>query len=396
MKPIDEFKGLSPDSVVAVERRILSYKMPNHRHDYIEMSLVLEGYGKETVNGAAHELKPGTFSFLLPIHSHELAPNPDSTLKLYNLNFEMSVILESSIIDAAFSNLIYDHMEHPYFHFEGPQLERVLALFEDIETETNGQMPWMNQAVRADIIRILIEFSRAFGSRAEREPTDIWRVIQYIHEHYREPLSLSSVAGQFFYSEAHLSRQIKARTGHSFVSLLNEVRIRNACMYLRLGGSVERVAKFVGYTSGNSFTRVFKLFKGMLPSSYTKSVSALSLDEGYTPLPNSGTVWKAIYYIHLHYMEPITLQDLARKLKLEPEYLSEQLTRKFAQSFQELLNEVRVYYACNLLISADMAAGSIAAQTGFASEKAFFKQFKSLHGCTPGEYRQDYKAHSHD
>jgi mannose-6-phosphate isomerase-like protein (cupin superfamily) len=44
----------------------LEHGFPAHRHDFLEFSYVVEGMGTETVNGVAHRMEPGTFTFVLP------------------------------------------------------------------------------------------------------------------------------------------------------------------------------------------------------------------------------------------------------------------------------------------------------------------------------------------
>ncbi|MDF2723117.1 MAG: AraC family transcriptional regulator [Paenibacillus sp.] len=47
-------------------------RYPAHRHDYLELSFVIEGYGYQLINGKKCPMMPGTCSFLLPFQVHEL------------------------------------------------------------------------------------------------------------------------------------------------------------------------------------------------------------------------------------------------------------------------------------------------------------------------------------
>jgi len=47
------------------------YYIP-HRHNFIEFSYIVKGSGSELVNNKRHDLKPGTFSAILPYQVHSL------------------------------------------------------------------------------------------------------------------------------------------------------------------------------------------------------------------------------------------------------------------------------------------------------------------------------------
>lgn len=56
----------------------------------------------------------------------------------------------------------------------------------------------------------------------------IREILVYIHEHYQENLSLTSVANHFFMSRPSLSKFFKQETGTYFSSYLKEVCIKQS------------------------------------------------------------------------------------------------------------------------------------------------------------------------
>ena len=91
-------------------------------------------------------------------------------------------------------------------------------------------------------------------------------------EHYNEPLTLDSLAEQFFVSRAKLSRDFKAHTGTTLHQFLLEIRISRATLYIRRGSfaSVRDVANEVGFGNGLHFYSAFKKVMGMPPLEYAK------------------------------------------------------------------------------------------------------------------------------
>jgi YesN/AraC family two-component response regulator len=113
----------------------------------------------------------------------------------------------------------------------------------------------------------------------KKQRGSVWKVIQYIHTHYREDLTLSGLAERFGFSVPYLSELFKRAVGLNFVTFVHEVRLRQACgLLISTEMSVLDIALESGYGSYNTFARIFKESKGMTPASYRKSY-ALHLSE---------------------------------------------------------------------------------------------------------------------
>ncbi len=51
----------------------------------------------------------------------------------------------------------------------------------------------------------------------------------------------------------------------------------------------------------------------------------------------------------------------------------------------------RVAYAKKILVETDESVEAIGAQIGYADRKQFYKEFKEKVGCTPKQYRENYR-----
>ena len=100
------------------------------------------------------------------------------------------------------------------------------------------------------------------------------KVISYLSEHFREEISLKSLAAAFGYNEKYLSHCLHALTGVHFTKLLALYRIEHARKLLtdpRI--NVGSVAMECGFSAVNTFNRNFKIITGMTPSEYRKTAS---------------------------------------------------------------------------------------------------------------------------
>lgn len=99
------------------------------------------------------------------------------------------------------------------------------------------------------------------------------------------------------------------------------------------------------------------------------------------------TVERAVEYIKEHYMENITLNEVAEKVGISSGYLSTLFNQNLQCGFIDYLNSVRIERACCYLEQNYFKTYEIAYRVGFRDEKYFSKVFKKLMGMTPKEYR---------
>ena len=95
----------------------------------------------------------------------------------------------------------------------------------------------------------------------------------------------------------------------------------------------------------------------------------------------------AMSYINQHYMEDISLEDVASFTGFSRFYFS-RVFRQFAGcSFTEYLTRKRMNVATDLLIRTDAPIQTIASQSGFGSVATFNRVFRKQNQCTPTQYR---------
>lgn len=98
-------------------------------------------------------------------------------------------------------------------------------------------------------------------------------------------------------------------------------------------------------------------------------------------------VKRAEDYILEHYMEPVTLNEVAEKLGVSKGYVSTLFTQNRKCGFVDYLNYVRVERACSYLEQNYFKIYEIAYKVGFQDEKYFAKVFKKIKSMSPKEYR---------
>lgn len=100
-----------------------------------------------------------------------------------------------------------------------------------------------------------------------------------------------------------------------------------------------------------------------------------------------GLIQKAVHYIHTSYGTPLSLEDVAKFVELNPCYLSHEFRKYTGYSFIAYLNRTRCEQARQLIKRSDADIGTIARQCGFESRSYFAKCFQKHIGMLPSEYR---------
>lgn len=97
---------------------------------------------------------------------------------------------------------------------------------------------------------------------------------------------------------------------------------------------------------------------------------------------------QTISYIMRHFREHISLNSISKQLLITPKHLGVVFKKNTDMSFNEYLNNVRLEYACNLLITSDLLIKEIAFSSGYTSVEYFLDIFKKMLKMTPSEYRK--------
>lgn len=100
------------------------------------------------------------------------------------------------------------------------------------------------------------------------------------------------------------------------------------------------------------------------------------------------TVKKTIRLIHEYYKDGITLDEIAGRLNITPEYLSAQFQKEMGLNFSSYIRNYRIGKAKNLLVGSNMKVYEVANLVGYQDSKYFSRVFRQVTGQKPDEYRK--------
>ncbi|HHY81511.1 MAG TPA: AraC family transcriptional regulator [Clostridiales bacterium] len=94
---------------------------------------------------------------------------------------------------------------------------------------------------------------------------------------------------------------------------------------------------------------------------------------------------RVLQYTIDHYMEPLTVNDMAEMIKLSPLYFGRLFKSETGQNYKQYLNFIRINKAENMLKSGIRSVSEVAVKCGFSDIFYFSKLFKKVKGYSPSD-----------
>lgn len=99
-------------------------------------------------------------------------------------------------------------------------------------------------------------------------------------------------------------------------------------------------------------------------------------------------VAKAVEYIEKNFAGFLSVEDIAKSLKINRSYLSTLFSKYLGMSPREFIIRFRMDKACELLKNPHLSVGDAARSVGYEDPFQFSKTFRKVIGISPTEYRK--------
>lgn len=101
---------------------------------------------------------------------------------------------------------------------------------------------------------------------------------------------------------------------------------------------------------------------------------------------------RALQYMAAHCCEDVSRDDAADTAFMSPSHFSRFFKKHMGQSFTDVLNQMRIDRAVELLTASQKDLKIIALECGFPDQSYFTKVFRRVRGATPAEFRRQYHS----
>jgi AraC-like DNA-binding protein len=284
-KPIQETLAphSAPDVVACARIEGDNFGCQWHFHPELELTLVQSGGTHRWIGDKITPLKNGDLTFLgsnLPHdYRNEVIPGkPFRKVKALNVQFHPQFLGRNWLARAEMIPIkrLFERAESG-IQVMGSTRERVAsAMAKMIQAHGLKRLILLMQilddlACSDDLVSIS---SPGFTPEIHiSESERMGLVSAYIQENISKPIYLADVAKHIGVSEVTFSHYFRSRTGKTFPSYLNELRIARVCrMLAETDETVSQIAWACGFDSMANFLKHFKRIHGCTPREYRQRV----------------------------------------------------------------------------------------------------------------------------
>ncbi|WFR63537.1 AraC family transcriptional regulator [Paenibacillus amylolyticus] len=128
------------------------------------------------------------------------------------------------------------------------------------------------------------------------------------------------------------------------------------------------------------------------------AIHRYAAENGYVREETGSSMSRRMYaiasYIHSHYQQDLSLDEVSRRFYVSAHHLSRQFNRVTGFTFTEYVQMTRIRNAQQMLLNSSEKITDIAAQCGFTSFSQFNRIFNKQNGMSPSAYRRSRHAQS--
>jgi len=242
------------------------HQISRDRYRGHEILYCVKGRGKVRIKDRWLSLEGGEIIWIDCSSSHAYLADENDPWELYWIRFE------GPQVDMIYTILSSD----PRIRLPQETVPVIEAIFERIFSLLQPARSDCAAWVHVEMARLIAHFCDAGtkGGGDNREvflPQNLRRTLDWMRQHYFEPLRVSALAAKAGMSSTHFARSFKKMVGTSPIDWLRRERVNQAKRQLiETQSSIKQIAEAIGYSDQFFFSRDFKHLTGMNPSEYRK------------------------------------------------------------------------------------------------------------------------------
>lgn len=227
---------------------------PFHFHSHMELYLVEEGTVDVWVNQRQKRLRSGEMAVIMSYDAHRYEPIIEGKTAYLIIPVNLCGEFNGKHIDDPFIN-------------DPVLLNDILKCCEVISQRRNRLL---TAGCIQVVFGLLLEKLQFTQRRSPTEASSMTHSLLYLHDHFKDNLSLSAAASALGFTPSYLSHLFKESLGIGFHQYLTMLRLREAALLLSRGYAVNYSAYESGFHSTRTFYRAFYHEFGCTPKEYVK------------------------------------------------------------------------------------------------------------------------------
>ncbi len=234
---------------------------PAHIHEDIELIYVKKGRGTVYCDGKKYTLSENSFFFVFPNQVHQYIGCSGEYILL---------IIKPSMLLSNRDVYMTGHPTEALKCFSNSDDDNTAMLLKMAlsEYERDGY----SSVIAAYLTTFFEKLIKFYNIEKEKVSSDtVLRILQYCAAHYKEDITVTSIADDLQISKSSVSHIFSSRLAMSFSDHINALRLNDAMNLLKgKNYSITEIAALSGFATIRTFNRVFRKQYGISPSDYRK------------------------------------------------------------------------------------------------------------------------------
>jgi AraC-like DNA-binding protein len=244
--------------------------------DHYAVILCLKGSCEKTVGPFTFDVVPGSLHFVSPryINSYQ---NASEDLFLYMVLFKHDFLSGSFIREDILNQLVEVNPEvAPLYNLYEDNYDVIKELFEKIDNECKQGRPFYLQVVKLLLVELLYEMNRACekcllnsARHLSRQYYMVYQFKKLVDEHFLILRTVKEYADILNVTPKYLFELVKKETGQTALNVIHN-RLYLEAQYLLSSSSysIKEISDQLGFDTSSHFSRFFKHYAGLNPSSF--------------------------------------------------------------------------------------------------------------------------------
>lgn len=248
--------------------------IPSHWHNHLEVIYILDGAMEIVTSETSYTIKAKDMFVINSGAVHLTRIHHTTSVLLLQIPYDLINHAIKDMDDRSFRAYFpYDH-----FQFDEAYLKMV-AYLQELDQLYKEQAPGypflFNSTLQQFLYQLYVHHSvhKALVPIPPmgKQRHHLKKAIDYINQHYQEPMSLKTIASHLALNPEYFCRLFKKHMGFTFLEYLNQIRLTHIYEDLiQTDDTITQIQERHGFTNYKVFNRTFKESYGCTPSEARK------------------------------------------------------------------------------------------------------------------------------
>ena len=233
-----------------------------HFHSHIEICMVDEGETQVIINSEEKTLKKGDMAIAMPYDPHYYKPVTYSKTRVLIIPLHMC---------EKFTYFMENKKNIVPFISNPALTSKINLCLEELKNNKHNEI--LTYGYIYTILGLLIDNIQFVTTDKVIEHKLTSKVLCYIHKHYKDDISIKSLAREFGCNQSYLSRRFKEQFNIGLKRYITLLRLTNTIMPMKQNKNISYCAYENGFSSLRTFYNAFKSEFNCTPNEFLKKYS---------------------------------------------------------------------------------------------------------------------------